>query len=382
MTSPMDCNAKVNGKTFCQKPEWRYAFFKYSIEVEVLLSCSFSNLCLFIFNAPCHPNPPSMVMVRQQLTDTLRKKGFALNQLEIDSKANKIISLCTISYIYIIYDDNDKDRSERGFFYQAIHNPTLSDHCELYGFWKPTCKIMLHIPWPHMMIEVKMVKDQRTKDIPKTTCFGTAFMLLAHPSIGPHPFFWEWEKKNPVKRTLGCHVFSRTLKHLYWNDCFYQATSFTTSPTTFATPPVAPTNSGVADLPGAEYMLGEPGPPKRKLVQLAERRDYDLTRGMALGRLPTDTCCGHRSNPSPTHTSSQTCISDHLELRSQGAICLVCVVLPGSVFHVFSFWYVSFSFFDVVWRIGVIFLSFQCVWLSLCYLASVLRPKDATTRPF
>ena len=202
-------------------------FSKYSIEVEVLLSCSFSNLCLFIFNAPCHPNPPSMVMVRQQLTDTLRKKGFALNQLEIDSKANKIISLCTISYIYIIYDDNDKDRSERGFFYQAIHNPTLSDHCELYGFWKPTCKIMLHIPWPHMMKEVKMVKYQRTKDIPKTTCFGTAFMLLAHPSIGPHPFFWEWEKKNPVKRTLGCHVFSRTLKHLYWNDCFYQATSFT-----------------------------------------------------------------------------------------------------------------------------------------------------------
>ena len=51
-----------------------------------------------------------------------------------------------IIYIYIIYDDNDKDRSERGFFYQAIHNPTLSDHCELYGFWKPTCKIMLHIP--------------------------------------------------------------------------------------------------------------------------------------------------------------------------------------------------------------------------------------------
>ena len=40
-----------------------------------------------------------------------------------------------------------------------------------------------------------------------------------------------------------CADSCRTLKQLYWKDCFYQATSFTTSPATFATPPVAPTHS-------------------------------------------------------------------------------------------------------------------------------------------
>ena len=74
----------------------------------------------------------------------------------------------------------------------------------------------------------KWWKTREQKLSPKTTCFGTAWRHVASISLNrTTSLFWEWEIKNPVKRTLGCHVFSRTLKQLYWKDCFYQATGET-----------------------------------------------------------------------------------------------------------------------------------------------------------
>ena len=76
----------------------------------MLLSCSFSNLRFLSFtqgavNCSTHPNPPSMVRVRQQLPERVRG-GLRSQSDLIDSKADKndkIITLCTISYIYTSY---------------------------------------------------------------------------------------------------------------------------------------------------------------------------------------------------------------------------------------------------------------------------------------
>ena len=144
----MDCNAKVK-QHILPKTGMKICFYNFYTRLkEKCCYLALSAIYVFLFftqgavNCSTHPNPPSMVRVRQQLPERVRG-GLRSQSDLIDSKADKndkIITLCTISYIYIIYDDIDKDRSERGFFYQAIYNPTLSDHCELYGFWKPTCK--------------------------------------------------------------------------------------------------------------------------------------------------------------------------------------------------------------------------------------------------